>query len=155
VADHGHLMELQTALRGMIGNRQSFDIEEMSELVNKMLQETREPGDYYDPVTPETIKLELMQVFERGELPGYSITMKPVIGENGPFHTVQFSPTNQLDPLDLIESSSKYVKVACNIPAEYREFMIALSKRVECTQDMLLRSILIRALDLIHEDVSW
>lgn len=154
MADNGHLMQLQIALRGMMGSRQSFDVEEMCELVNKLLQEAQE-GGYTDPVTPDIIRSELMHVFERGELPGYSITMKPVIGEDGPYHTVQFSPTNQLDPLDLIESNNKYVKVACNIPPDYREFMIALSKRVDCTQDMLLRSILIRALDLIHGDVTW
>ena len=144
--------ETQYAIRGMIDVGQPFDVEDIKVLTETILEDD---GKYYDPIVQTDLKSFMMAMFEKGNIPGYLLMPKYVCDEKGPKVTLEFIPENALNSLDLInkpDSDGKSVK--CTLHHQYKSLLEMICAKANCTQDMMVRSILVRALDAINDQLK-
>lgn len=144
--------ETQYAIRGMLEVGQPFDVDDIKILTETILEDN---GKYYDPIKPQDLKIFLLTLFEKGHIPGYYLVPKYVCDETGPKVTLEFAPENGLATLDLINKPTSNGKpVHCTIHKEYKQLLEFICKKADCSQDMMVRSILIKALDSINDQLK-
>ncbi len=137
----------------MTESLQTFDINDIKTLTENILKDN---GKYYSPIIEEDLKDYMLSMFEKGDIPGYLLSPKYVCDENGPKVTLEFIPENSLAILDLIKKPSKKNEaiVKCTIHKPYKDFLKSICKKAKCSQDMMIRSILIKTLDIIHDQLK-
>lgn len=143
--------QVQYAVKGLIGTAQPFNVDDIKELVESLLKDS---GTYYDPVADIDLKLFLMSMFEQGHMPGYCLTTKPVIDEDGPKMVLEFIPENPFAILDLVAKPAESDNIKCALHPQYKDLLKFICKKINHTQDTVVRSILIKALDLIHDQMK-
>lgn len=143
--------ETQFAIRGMIEASQSFDVEDIKTLTETILEDD---GKYFDPIVSKDLKMFILTMFEKGHIPGYWLTTKYVCDSRGPKVVLEFLPENGLSSLDLIDKPEKGRPVKSTLHIQYKELLEYICKKAGCTQDMMVRSILVRALDLINDQLK-
>lgn len=153
MSDYGYTEEITYAIRELVSARIPFDIEEVRSAVEKILKDI---GTYKDPVTTAKIKFELITLFERGAMPGYSMVLKPMVGDNGPYSILEFTPGTPLNmyhiiPIDIDGDSHK---LTCRLPTYHKELIKQLADLNYCSQDMIARAILVRCLELIVDQLK-
>lgn len=136
------------AVMGLIEADQTFDVSDIKNVIENILEDNNK---YYDPIKDHELKMFLINLFEKGNMPGYCLTTRPVIDETGPRMLLEFTPENPLGSLDLIIKPEKGNTVQCKLHPQYKTLLKRICVKVKCTQDVMVRSILIRALDLIHD----
>lgn len=154
---YGHGIALQEILNEFISLRESFDAQEITEAIQIIHEES---GQYHDPIEIKKIKTELLALFEKGEMPGYCMRPEPFIDDDGELYwSLRFEPFNPMDPLDLIlppeleENDTKFV-ASCHIHAGFASLIRKLAKKADCDEDTLIRSVLIRGLQLIYDEMD-
>jgi hypothetical protein len=144
--------ETQYAIRGMVEAAQPFDIDDIKVLTETILEDD---GKYHDPVIAKDLKMFMLALFEKGHIPGYLLMPKYVCDETGPKVTLEFIPENALTSLDLINKPDKDGRsVKCVLHGQYKELLEMICAKANCTQDMMIRSILVRALDAINDQLK-
>ena len=144
--------ETQYAIRGMIEAAQPFDIEDIKTLTETILEDD---GKYYDPIIHKDLKTFMLSIFERGHMPGYCLVTRPVCDEKGPRIIIEFMPENGLAALDLINKPTAGGKpVSCILHSQYKDLLKYVCEKADCTQDIMVRSILIMALDMIKDQMK-
>lgn len=144
--------QTQIAIKGMIEASQSFDVEEIKSLTEAILKDC---GEYRDPIVEQELKNFMLTLFEYGRMPGYCLVPKYVCDEDGPKITLEFVPENAYASLTLIHKPEKNgKKVTCTIHDQYKEFIKRISDKAGCSQDMMVRSILIHALEMINDHLK-
>lgn len=146
-----HSAEIQYAVRELISVGQSFDVNEIREIVELMLEDD---GSYHDPVRETDVKKFLIRMFEAGGMPGYCLVTKPMVGEKGPFITFEFKLENPFGSVDLISKPVDGKTVSCNIHPYFKDLIKEISKHAKCSQDQMVRSILIKALMMIKDQLK-
>lgn len=139
------------AIIGLVETGQPFDINDVKTVVETILEDNNE---YYDPIKVAELKSYLLELFEKGYMLGYCLTTRPVVDEDGPQILMEFAPENPLGTLDLIIKPESGNKVQCTIHPEYKTLLKEICEKAECTQDVMIRSILVRALDLIYDQMK-
>lgn len=139
------------AVLGLIEAGQPFDVNDVKTVVEAILEDG---GKYHDPIDEKDLKSYLIEIFEKGYMMGYCLTTRPIIDEDGPKMLLEFSPENPLGSIDLIIKPEKGDKIQCTIHPQYKDLLKIVCKKAECTQDVMIRSILIRALDLINDQMK-
>jgi len=143
--------EIQFAIKELMSVGQSFDVVEIREIVEMMLQDN---GGYFDPVKEPGVKKALLMLFEKGAMPGYCLTLKYMVGEDGPFVTYEFKPENPFATVTLIKKPTEGgKKVTCTIHPYFKELIIEISKHAGTSQDQMVRSILLKALMMVRDQV--
>jgi len=146
-----HVKETQFAIKGMMEASLPFDTNDIKELTETILIDD---GKFYDPITEMDVRSYLLAVFEKGYMPGYYITTKYICDDVGPKIILEFAPENELGTLDLIIKPEDGVLAKCLIHPEYKELLKEICKKVNTTQDMFMRSILVKALDAIYDQLK-
>lgn len=153
---YGYRTEFQEILNELLNQRQTFGATEVVAAIKFMHEES---GQYHDPVEIKKIKSELMSLFEKGQMPGYCVRPLPYVDDNGVGWELKFEPFNPMDPLDLIlppeneEGDAKCI-ASCHLHLEFAELVQKLAERADCTEDTMIRSILIRGLQLIYDEMD-
>lgn len=153
---YGHRTAMQEILNEFVGMRQSFDAREVTDAIQIIHEES---GQYYDPIEIKKIKAELLAMFEKGAMPGYCMKSEPYANETGVYWSLRFEPSNPMDPLDLIlppeleEGDDEYI-ASCHIHVEFVDIIRKLSVKADCSEDTLIRSVLIRGLQLIYDEMD-
>lgn len=148
-----HASEIQHAVQELISVGQSFDVNEIRDIVELMLGDNSNDG-YQDPVREPDVKKFLVKMFEKGGMPGYCLILKPMIGEKGPFVTFEFKPENPFAAVDLIGKPEDARPVHCQIHPYFKELIKEVSEHAKCSQDQMVRSILIKALMMIRDQIK-
>ena len=143
--------ETQFAILGMIEACQSFDISDIKTLTETILEDD---GKYYDPVIRKDLKTYMLTMFEKGHMPGYCVIPNFVCDEYGPKVILEFIPENDLSSLDIINKPTTGNSATCLLHPQYKRLLKDVCKKADCTQDMMIRSILVRALDLINDQLK-
>ena len=144
--------ELKNIVLGLISTGQSFDVSDVFDLLKEILEEK---GMYHDPIKKRELKHTLVHIFERGGMIGYCLTSKPMVDETGPFFLFEFTPSNPMGTLDLINKPDKDgKKIGCIIHPQYKHLIERISDIAGCTHDTLVRSLLIRSVNLIHDQLK-
>lgn len=144
--------ETQFAIRGMMEAAQPFDIEDIKVLTETILEDG---GKFFDPIIEGDLKNFMLTMFEKGYMPGYCLGTKYVCDEEGPKILLEFCPENAFAFIDLIDKPEKQGKpVNCTIHPEYKDLLRTISKKAKCTQDTMVRSILIKALNKIYDQLK-
>ena len=144
-------VETQLVIKGMIETSQPFDIDDIKALTETVLEDD---GKYFDPIIRKDLKAFILSLYERGYIPGYLLTTKYVCDEHGPRVALEFIPENGLSHLDLIDKPEVGHPVKCVIHPQYKDLLVQICRKAKCSQDTLVRSILIRALDLINDQLK-
>lgn len=139
------------ATMGLVETGQPFDVEDVKTVVETILDDSNK---YYDPIETKELKSYLIELFEMGYMMGYCLATRPVIDASGPKVLLEFSPENPLSTIDLIVKPKTGDKVQCTIHAHYKDLLKRVCKKAECTQDTMIRSILIRSLNLINDQMK-
>lgn len=148
---YAHAEITQYAVRGFLEASKSFDIYTIKSLVEKMLEDE---GGYYDPVVEKDLKAYLVALFEAGSIPGYCVTVRPAVDEEGPKMVLEFAPENPYSTLDLILKPDKGQLIRCKLHTQYKDLLKFICAKSGCTQEMMVRSILVKALDLINDQLK-
>ena len=144
--------ETQLVIRGMVEASQPFDLEDIKVLTETLLEDD---GKYFDPIVTQDLKAFLLTLFERGHMPGYCLTTEPICDEEGPKMNIEFIPENLMASLDLINKPGEGGQsVTCVLHPQYKEFLKYICLKAECSQDTMVRSILIKALDQIRDQMK-
>lgn len=143
--------ETQSVIRGMIEACQSFDIEDIKALTETVLEDD---GRYYDPIVENDLKSFILALFEKGHIPGYYLLPKYVCDNEGPKVTLEFVPEDSFGALDLIDRPDYGKSVKCNLHKGYKDLLEYICKKANCSQDMMVRSILVKALDEIKNHLK-
>jgi hypothetical protein len=139
------------AIMGLVESGQPFDITDVKTVIETILDDN---NTYYDPIEPKKLKSYLMELFEKGYMLGYNLSTRPVVDEDGPKIMMEFTPENPLGSIDLIIKPEVGKKVQCTIHPQYKSLLKIICEKADCSQDVMIRSILIRALDLIHDQMK-
>ena len=143
--------EIQYAIKELMSAGQSFDVIEIQEIVELILQDV---GGYYDPVEESSIKKALLMLFEKGAMPGYCLILKYMVGDDGPFVTYEFKPDNPFATVTMIKKPEEDSKrLSCVIHPYFKDLIVEISKHAGTTQDQMVRSILIKALIMVRDQV--
>ncbi len=143
--------ETQSAIKNLVEASQPFNIDEIKSLTENILKNC---GKYYDPIVSNDLKIFLLSMFEKGHIPGYYLTVKPIIDGHGPRMVLEFIPENVMSTLDLIDKPENGHKTTCELHKQYKELLKYICDRAECTQDTMIRSILVKALDMINDQLK-
>jgi hypothetical protein len=135
----------------MVEASQPFDVEDIKTLTETILEDD---GKYFDPIVPKDLKMFILAMFEKGHIPGYLLSTKYICDARGPKVVLEFLPENGLSSLDLIDKPEKGRPVKSVLHTQYKELLELICKKAGCTQDMMVRSILVRALDLINDQLK-
>lgn len=151
---YGYRVQLNEVLNELIGRREPFTAKEVTDAIHEMFEES---GGYHDPVGVKRIQTDLMRTFEKGDMPGYCITVHPFVDEDGYcFMGLGFEPFNPMDPLDIIlepeEGEGEDVK--CNLHLHLKRMLDRLAEKADCSEEDLVRSILIRGIQLIYDEMD-
>ena len=146
-----HSAEIQLAVRELISVGQSFDTNEIREIVELMLKENK---GYHDPIREPDVRKFLIKLFEKGGMPGYCLILKPMVGDDGPFVTFEFKLENPFTTVDLINRPKDAKLIRCNIHPYFKELIKEISEHAGCSQDQMIRSILIKSLLMIHNELK-
>ena len=146
--------ETQYAIKGMVDASQPFDIEDIKSITETILK-TDGDGQFFDPIVEKELKNFMMTMFEKGYMPGYYASTKFVCDETGPKIILEFSPENALNSLDLIEKpGDDGLSVKCTLHPQYKRLLKEICEKAQTTQDMMVRSILVRALNSIYDQLK-
>jgi hypothetical protein len=118
--------ETQIVIRGMIEACQPFDVEDIKVLTETILEDD---GKYFDPIVDKDLKTFMLTMFEKGHMPGYYLTTKPVCDDKGPKMSMEFVPENALASLDLINKPEKGATVTCALHPQRNVARIQWSDR--------------------------
>jgi hypothetical protein len=144
--------ELRHAIDDLIGTKRPFGFNEIRECLEKLLEGNPK---YTDSIKQPELKLELLKLFEIGCMPGYALVSKPMVGDDGPYFILEFSPENPMATLDLIDKpESDGQKVSCTIHLYYKNMIKDVAGLADCNQDTLVRSILIKSLNMISDQLK-
>jgi len=145
-------LELKCVIESFVIVKQPFGFADIKECLEKILEEN---DKYCDPIEEKELRIRSINFFERGGMPGYCLASKPMVGIDGPYHILEFSPENPMATLDLIEKpSAQGQRVACVIHAHYKSLIKDVAGFADCNQDTLVRSILIKSLNLIKDQLK-
>ena len=140
--------KLKTVIDSFVVKKRPFTILEVKEALEKTYEEE---GTYYDAIRQKELKIEILNLFEKGEFTGYVLKTFPMIDENGIYFVQEYSYDNQMYPLKLFSVAKKSPKVTCSIDPYYKDMVKLIAKSSGCSQDMIVRSILTRGLDLLAD----
>jgi len=137
---------MQEAVESFTRNRSTFNIKELRTKLNEIHDESE---GYFNDITPRAVKRALLRLFETGNIPGYCIKTRPIIGERGPFHIIEFAPENPMSSLDLLQIPNRPKRTICHLDKDDKDLLIAMARKMKCTQDTLARSLLVQSLELL------
>ena len=140
--------ELKTTVEDFVKSKKSFGIMQIKATIKKT---AKKKGS----IKMRDLRLALLESFEGGNMPGYCLVSKPMVGEDGPYHALEFTPDNPMGTLDLIEAPEvDGQKVECLLHLYYKNMVEDIADLADCTEDTLLRSILIKCLNQISDQLK-
>jgi hypothetical protein len=139
------------AILGLVETGQPFDIEDVKTVIETILDDNNK---YYDPIELKELKSYLLELFEKGYMLGYCLSTRPIVDAEGPQIVMEFTPENPLGSIDLILKPEAGNKVQCVIDPQYKTLLKSICEKADCSQDVMVRSILVRALDLIYDQMK-
>lgn len=144
--------ELKLVIEDLVGTKRSFNFIEIKEYLEKILEKN---SKYCDPIKMKDLKNQSLNLFEQGCMPGYCLISKPMVSAAGPYFILEFSPDNPMATLDLIDKpESDGQKVSCIIHLYYKNMIKDVAGLADCNQDTLVRSILIKSLNMINDQLK-
>ena len=149
----GFAEELKETVHAFVQFKRPFSIEDVKTVLDEIVAER---GEYKDPITTGKIKTKLMEMLEKGDIPGYCLIPRPVVDDDGPRCILEFTPHNSMSisKIEMLECPVVYERVNCRIHPYYKQILRALSKSTNISQDMIARSILTRSLSLVFDQLK-
>ena len=150
---HGFTKELKEAVNAFVALKHSFSIDDVKTVIDEI---TKQSGAYKDQITTDKIRKALFVMLEKGDIPGYCLSPKPIVDEDGPKYILEFALYNPMaiSKLEMLELPQVYERVNCRIHPYYKRILRALSKTTNASQDMIARSILTRGLSLVFDQLK-
>jgi hypothetical protein len=140
--------ELKTTVEDLVKSKKSFGIAQIKDNIKKT---AKKKGS----LKMRDLRLALLESFEKGAMPGYCLLAKPMVGEDGPYHVLEFTPDNPMGTLDLIEAPEiDGQQVGCLLHLYYKNMIDDIAGLADCTQDTLIRSIMIKCLNQISDQLK-
>jgi hypothetical protein len=140
--------ELKAAVDDLVKSKKAFGVMQIKDDIKKTTKKK-------SSLKMRDLRLALLEAFENGNMPGYCLLSKPMVGEDGPYYVLEFTPDNPMGSLDLIEAPEiDGQQVGCLLHLYYKNMVYDIAALADCTEDTLIRSILIKCLNQISDQLK-
>lgn len=149
--DHKYQIEVLNIIDKLIASSARFTIYDIKNIVEESLQNN---NIYYDEIDYNSLKSFVIDLFESGDIINYNLSVKYIYDDDDdtPKTILEFVPSNPFDYISIIKKPiDDYSKISCNIHNYYKKLIKLLSGKIGCSQDALIRSILIVSLNMIND----
>lgn len=140
--------KLKEAIKSFTLNGFVFNIKDLKEELDQLYKKS---DKYHPPVSPMQVKKAAINLFERGFMVGYCIKTRPMIGNKGPYHIIEFSPDNIMKNTDIIPTPDPSKNLVCHLTPEQKSELIELSRKLGCSQDALARTMISKCLNSLKD----